>query len=366
MQHDLSQLKDQLVEEIRAHIQDETILNAFRRVPRHEFIETFFNGTYMNGKQQWHCVSPTDSQWLEEIYKNRPLVTSLDSNRPNVSSSQPDIMAKMIQSVKLQRGTRVLEIGTGTGYNAAILATLAGNENVVTIDINAALLEFARERIERTVGAGITLLHADGRNLQTSQEFDAIILSASHDRIEPSWIRALAPGGRIILNWSKSFSKVFLEAEKIDRGLVGHVAQYSGDFMNLYDGNALKRGPLPYHSMPKLAPLDFRAQLVEDFDFGFFLQINIPSLTSHRYRKTSSGEISYSVKDDTNRIVHFSSTSITGDASLWNEIQTLHEKFKELKSPKRKKYLLKVDEDGLMAFIYDGYEIGVINPYVSI
>src|SRR6516162_7971583 len=100
MQQEISHLKDRLVEEIRAHVQDEAILNAFRLVPRHEFIKHFYNGTYSNGKRQWECVSPHDPQWLEQVYKNQQLVTSLYSNQPSVSSSHPGIMAKMIQSLK--------------------------------------------------------------------------------------------------------------------------------------------------------------------------------------------------------------------------------------------------------------------------
>jgi len=366
MQPDISQLKDRLVEEIRAYVHDETILNAFRLVPRHEFVGQFLNNTYSEGKRQWQCVSPDDPQWLLEVYTNRQLVTSVnEQRRPNVSSSHPGIMAKMIQSVKLQRGTRVLEIGIGTGYNAAILATLVANENVVSIDINVSLIEIARERIERTVGPGVTLLYADGRDLQASNDFGAIIVTACHDRVEPSWIRALIPGGRIILNWSKSFSKVFLEAEKVDSGLVGRVADFCGDFMDLHDGHGAKIPLLPYEVLPKLVSLDFRAQLVQDFDFGFFLQVNIPSLALYQYRGKSSGIVSYSVRDDANRLVHFSSTSVSGDTSLWEEIQALYEKFKGLGSPKRKRYELMVDDLGLMTFLYDGHEIGVIHPFVS-
>jgi protein-L-isoaspartate O-methyltransferase len=192
VQPDLTSLRNQLVAEIKKDVQDETILNAFRAVPRHEFIEIFFNRTTTLDKmQEWQPIHPSDPKWLTEIYTNRPLTTSIDKNgNPNTSSSQPDIMAKMIRSVHLQPNHRVLEIGTGTGYNAAILAHIVGKENVVSIDINQSLLDTAQERIERIVGTGITLLNADGRNLpETLGRFDAIIVTGSHDRLELSWIK---------------------------------------------------------------------------------------------------------------------------------------------------------------------------------
>jgi protein-L-isoaspartate O-methyltransferase len=352
VQQDPTSLSNQLVEAIKREVQDETILSAFRAVPRHEFIETFFNRTMTRAAmQEWQAVYPCDPEWPTAIYTNRPLTTSIDKNgNPNISSSQPDIMAKMIRSVHLQPGTRVLEIGTGTGYNAVILAHLVGKENVVSIDINPILLDRAQERIERTVGIGVTLLNADGRNLpETLGRFDAIIVTGSHERFEPSWIRALETGGRIVFNWNKSFTKAMLEAEKTNDGkLSGSVCDYRGDFMHLHDGNGVEWSSLPPQPLERIGSLPFQNTLLE-VDFGFFLQIHLPHLTLHRYRK--KGERYYAVKER-NRVVQFFSSEIKGDVSLWEEIQAIHANFQEMKEPDPQMFSFIADEDGTTNFIY--------------
>lgn len=358
----IDNLKQQLVEEISHYVQDQIILDAFRSIPRHEFVEIFFD--WKEDTREWKPVNPNDPRYIEQIYTNRPLVTSLNRyKKPDVSSSQPDIMAKMIRSLTLQPGKRVLEIGTGTGYNAAILSQIVGNQNVVTIDVNSALLDAARVRLERTVGYGVTVLHTDGRNLpEALGKFDAIVVTASHQTVEPSWILALAPRGRLILNWNRSFSKVFLELEKSgEHELIGNVAGYSGDFMGLHSGEGVPILTCPTwdRETPLLESRDFRDEVVRNFDFGFFLQIHIPTLSLHRYRKKSSEVYYYAVRDNSCRIVYFS-TSITGEASLWEEIKQVYEKFITLGRPKRKRLSLKVDQNSTMTFFYEGSEIAVV------
>jgi protein-L-isoaspartate(D-aspartate) O-methyltransferase len=343
-------LQDQLVDEIAKEVQDETILRAFRSIPRHIFIQAFYTRSFPDGVQTWEKTTLNDPRWFEEVYTDRPLITSLDQwNNPNVSSSAPSIMAKMIQSLRLQPGMTVLEIGTGTGYNAALLATIVGNEHVTTIDVNESLLEQARARIEQCVGSGVCVRHADGRNLPDDMRtIDAILIAASHNKIEPSWIRALNQGGRLILNYSTHFSKAFLEAEKVQTGLVGQVASYEGDFMRLHDGQGVKWEPTTYTTLPVIEECAFIHQLTNDHDFRFFLQAHKQALTLHHYKKKSI----YGVRDAIGRAVYFSSSQVMGDPSLWEEIKTLYELFEELARPSRIGRTFSMESEGTLAFVY--------------
>ena len=266
-QQDTVDLREQLANCIRQEVSDETILSAFQRVPRHEFIHGFYTRT----KTTWRYISPSDPEWLSEIYTNRPLTISLDSHdNPNSSSSQPDLMALMLQSAQLDPHSRVLEIGTGTGYNAAILSTIVGNQNVVSIDINEHLTTMAQSRLDAIVGPGVTVLHGDGRILpETIGRFDVILVTGAHDRLESSWIQALSPGGRLVFNWAKSFIKVMIKAKKMNDGMVGWVSPYGGDFMSLHDGNGIRPSQLTPIPLRVVAPTDYRF-LCEDLDFLFF------------------------------------------------------------------------------------------------
>ncbi len=107
-------------------ISESAVEKAFRRVPRHLFVERFYIG---NGKRGWeqveHDSTRARAEHLEKIYSDTALVTRLEDNVPTSSTSQPSLMAGMLESLDLRPGMRVLEIGAGTGYNAALMAELA-------------------------------------------------------------------------------------------------------------------------------------------------------------------------------------------------------------------------------------------------
>jgi protein-L-isoaspartate O-methyltransferase len=358
---DIAGLQQNLIEAIRPYVKDQNILHAFQVIPRHEFVGDFF--AFNEGTKTWERIQKWSPGWIEHVYTNIQLVTSLNQyNKPDCSSSKPDIMAKKIASLKLQPGKRVLEIGTGTGYNAAILSRLVGNENVVSLDINEALLNDAQQCLNRVVGTGVGVLHMDGRNIPAYLgQFDAILVAASAQQIEPAWIRALNQQGRLIINWNKSFSKVFFELEKHGDGLIGNVAPFSGDFMELHDGDGVAPVSLGWDTKaPILEEVDFREELLRNFNFGFFVQIHIPSLICSRFLGKTSNQYNYAVKDARDRVIYFS-TKIRGDVSLWKEIKDVHEKFINLGKPRRKELYLKVDSDGNKTFYHNNNEIAVVN-----
>ncbi len=110
--------------------------DTFRSVPRHPFIEQFYLQDIVNHRRQWQRMELASMQnaeaWLQEIYTNQSLITTYnEDNVPTGSSSSPDAMAIMLEALQLRQGLHVLEIGTGTGYNAALLAHIVGDTHKV-------------------------------------------------------------------------------------------------------------------------------------------------------------------------------------------------------------------------------------------
>jgi protein-L-isoaspartate O-methyltransferase len=118
---------------------------------------------------------------------------------PVSSSTRPSLMAYMLRALKLQEGMTVLEIGTGTGYNAALLCNRLGNHTLVTsVDLDAELVDAARARLD-ALGLHPTLAALDGRDITAlDRTFDRIIVTAGARRIPASWGQQLNDDGLLV------------------------------------------------------------------------------------------------------------------------------------------------------------------------
>jgi protein-L-isoaspartate(D-aspartate) O-methyltransferase len=166
-QHRRDQLVDGLLQ--AGHVSSERVAAAFRVVPRHVFVPG---------------IEP------ERAYRDEAFPIKYDrGGRPVSSSSQPAIMARMLDQLDVQPGHRVLEIGTGSGYNAALLAHVVGETGaVVSVDIDADIAADARERLAACGVSQVTVGCGDG-GLGWSEHapYDRIIATVGAWDISPAW-----------------------------------------------------------------------------------------------------------------------------------------------------------------------------------
>jgi protein-L-isoaspartate(D-aspartate) O-methyltransferase len=153
-------------------ITDQKVIAAMRRVPRHQFIPDYE---------------------AKDAYGDFPLPIGHAQ-----TISQPYIVAFMTEALKLQPGEKVLEIGTGSGYQAAILAELG--VQVFTIEIVKLLAQYARENLSKLGYDQVMVRAGDGyQGWPEERPFDAIIITAAPDHIPSPLLEQLAVGGRLIL-----------------------------------------------------------------------------------------------------------------------------------------------------------------------
>jgi protein-L-isoaspartate(D-aspartate) O-methyltransferase len=137
-----------------------------------------------------------------EAYRDAAITVKSDAEgRPVSSSTQPGMMAIMLEQLGLAAGQRVLEIGTGTGYNAAVLARLVGDSgSVVTIDVEADLVEQARANLAAAGVSGVTVVWGDGADgVPAYAPYDRIMVTAGAWDLASQWLAQLNADGRIVL-----------------------------------------------------------------------------------------------------------------------------------------------------------------------
>ncbi len=170
----LAQARARMVEEqLRSRgIRDPRLLEAMGKVPREEFIA---------------------GEDFRDAYGDHPLPIGAGQ-----TVSQPYIVAAMVEALELRSTDHVLEVGTGTGYEAAILAELAAE--VWTIERHEELANKAREILARLGYANVHVVHGDGSlGLPEQAPFDRILVAAAAPRIPESLVEQLGDGGRLVV-----------------------------------------------------------------------------------------------------------------------------------------------------------------------
>ena len=179
-------LRRKLVDKLREDglLADPRVAGAFLAVPRERFVP-----------------EAAERDGLEAVYADRPILTRKDARGfPTSSSSQPAIMAAMLDALNLRPGQRVLEVGAGTGYNAALLTELAGPAGrVVTVELEPDTAEGARAALHAG-GHPAEVVVADGRaGWAPGGPYDRMIVTASTATVPHAWFQQLVPGGRLVV-----------------------------------------------------------------------------------------------------------------------------------------------------------------------
>lgn len=242
-------LRNRLVNELTGHgwLAD-AWRPAFTAVPRHLFLPRFFRQT--PDRSRYEAVDGSDPGALELVYSNSVLPTQLDSDDarwdesrhhgpidgvPTCSSTQPALMAVMLDALDAADGHRVLEVGTGTGYNVALLAHRLGSPLVTTVDIDAGLVRRARQSLA-AVGYAPTVAATDGAGgYPGNAPYDRIIATCSVPRVPAVWLTQTRPGGVILTNLHREIGGGLLLRLTVDEtgAASGHLLDDYGSFMPL-------------------------------------------------------------------------------------------------------------------------------------
>ena len=223
-------------------ITDEVVLDAMAEVPRHWFVDRFWAtspGNLCTPEHVREFIVDDDAgdEILGLVYAvEKALVTRgpSDGSAATSSVSAPVIVASMLAELDVQPGLRVLEIGTGSGYHAALTAVLVGDPALVTtVDIDRTLIPETMARIERLGFAKMTVLCADGASgVAERAPFDRIVATVGCTDIASAWVEQLSADGQILVPLEHGFLHPRVQA-RLDRtgeelDLIGRFVGHSG------------------------------------------------------------------------------------------------------------------------------------------
>ncbi|OIJ90492.1 protein-L-isoaspartate(D-aspartate) O-methyltransferase [Streptomyces monashensis] len=313
---------------------------VFEKVPRHVFVPEFWLGPDRR-------LTAADVDWLSHVYTDDVLVTQMTEGAATSSSTAPGLMLVMLHALDVTDGARVLEVATGTGYNAALLAARLGSANVTTIEVDPELAKLAEERLN-ACGYTPTVLTGDGRaGHPAGTPYDRLIATCGFAQLPYAWVEQVRPGGVIVcpLGWGT----VRLTVE--DGGTAsGRFLATPSYFMTVRSNG--ETGSVPYPGDPqnpdeRATHLDPSAPFRDDA-FPFLLSLAVP------------GTAQASDLDDDRRVigcrlwaadgswarVEGDSVRQAGPRRLWGEAEAAWRWWEEQGRPGRDRFGLTVDRDG--------------------
>jgi protein-L-isoaspartate O-methyltransferase len=156
-------------------------------------------------------------------------VTQVTGGLPTSSMSCQAVVVGMLDALCLEREHRVLELGTGTGWNAALMAARAAEGRVVSVEVDPELAGFARTRLRAVSGPGVDVRVGDGaEGWSAGAPYDRVIATYAVDTVPWAWVEQCAPGGRVVFPWGRLGHVALTVAEdgKSASGWVQGLAQF--------------------------------------------------------------------------------------------------------------------------------------------
>jgi protein-L-isoaspartate O-methyltransferase len=221
---DYAPLARALADHLRATGTPDHIAELFARVPRHRFLPDVMWG---EDRTRYDRTADFDG-WLRAAYSDEAMTTQLDDGAedgmglPTSSSSAPSVMARMLTAARIEPGHKVLEIGTGTGWNAALLAELLGSRQVATVEIDPNIAAVARTALH-VAGYAPEVIVGDGEVPPLRADtVHRVIATCQVARIPWAWLDQVRPRGLVVTPWAPTPGApggVLAILERFGRGL---------------------------------------------------------------------------------------------------------------------------------------------------
>ncbi|MEV7090498.1 methyltransferase domain-containing protein [Streptomyces sp. NPDC093085] len=313
--------------------------------------------------------------WRRYADSDDPIVTQWDDGRHDgaepgtsfsSSSSMPSLVFSMLADLDVRPGQRVLEIGSGTGWNAALLAYRLGAPNVVTVEVDGAVAARARESLAR-FGLPAEVVHGDGFLGHPGRApYDRVIVTCGMRKIPFGWLEQTRPGGVILVPWGTYYGPGEATARLVvaddGRGATGSFTRPVA-FMRMRSQRLRWPRHEEYVAADAMSSAEVsgtaltEAELLGTGSFdaaGFALGLRVRDVVHHPDRKRDGQRAVwfYGLTDKSWAVVVFrddrkeARVYQSGPRRLWDEVETAHRWWVEHDRPDCTRFGLTVDRDG--------------------
>ena len=330
------------------HLTSPACRTAFRKVRRDLFVPGYLDDW------QWvdGCNPDHRGRWLDEVFGDNAVYIVRDREDPlhQSTSSMPSIMAEMLEALDVRAGDRVLEIGTGSGYNAALLCELTGAANVTTVDCDEELVRRARDRLGQAGYAPAVALGDGFHGYLANAPYDRVIATCAVRQVPRAWVEQTRPGGRILAMVPHGMAQLTVGD---DASAAGRFHRGSYAFMPMQG-----HWPVipPDAVLTELVsrggstrPLDDGRVFEEPAECAFFL---LQRLVAWHYVErvdlNPAEDAFVDLADSSWAVVNFAEATVTqgGPRRIWDITEALYEEWCALGRPDRDRFGLTVPADG--------------------
>ncbi|MFE4611611.1 methyltransferase domain-containing protein [Streptomyces niveus] len=333
-------------------LHSERWIAAFSSVPRHLFVPKFT----VRSEGSLHAYDQAHPMWLTAAYRDTSLLTQFDATGVATSSStRPSLMARMLEALDVVDGNKVLEVGVGTGYNAALLAHRLGDDRVVSLDVDPDLVSLARDRLGRSDHMP-TVIVGDGLDgCDEHAPYDRLLATCGVGRIPNAWREQVRPGGVIVANVGYGIARLTIDrdhraegrflpelaafmAARPDTGTLGATPQQLTDLTTTYTG----------YSREISLPIGLGAEIAQ-----FLPSLAHPTVKTIVLKDDSGREMRCLWEPQTESWARITPLDVRtaqldhqGPRDLWAELEPLLTHWVSAGRPSVDRYGLSVDTDG--------------------
>lgn len=277
------------------------------------------------------------------------------------SASQPRVVAMMLDATRLADGMNVCEIGTGTGYNAALLTERLGADNVTTVEVDPAMAQHARRALRRAGYRPTTVMGDGALGYPQNAPYDRILATCAVSQIPYPWVAQTRPGGRIITPWGTPYHNGGLLALTVDDDgtaygkLVGTAA-----FMWLraqrIPRTSIRESVYNEHDAQISHTAVHPAHVVNNHDAATTIGLRVPRCKAiYSSASDDSGEVTLWLIDQSSRSwasVDYTPNDSTyevnqlGPRNLWDEVEAAYTWWHRQGQPSASDYQFTISPDG--------------------